>query len=146
MLRKDRTRHGGGVAMYVHDSLSHSLCPDFNEENLELIWCKIDPPFHASFLICCFYRSPSVSLSDSMELFLNNLDTVTGSKLEYIVIGDLNINCLEDTFNNRNEIQYLCDLFNISQLVKEPTRVTTTSKTLIDVILTSMPENHQNTY
>ena len=123
---------------------SGALLTDLSD-HLPYIWCKIDPPFHASFLICCFYRSPSVSLSESMELFLNNLDTVTGSKLEYIVIGDLNINCLEDTFNNRNEIQYLCDLFNISQLVKEPTRVTTTSKTLIDVILTSMPENHQNT-
>ena len=38
-------------------------------------------------------------------------------------------------------LQFLCSLYQLSQLVDEPTRVTETSSTLIDLILTNRPEN-----
>ncbi len=38
-------------------------------------------------------------------------------------------------------LRFLCSLYQLSQLVDEPTRVTETSSTLIDLILTNRPEN-----
>ena len=38
-------------------------------------------------------------------------------------------------------LQFLCSLYHIDQLINEPTRLTATSTTLIDFILTNKPEN-----
>ena len=37
-------------------------------------------------------------------------------------------------------LQFLCSMYQLSQLVDEPTRVTENSATLIDLILTNRPE------
>ena len=39
----------------------------------------------------------------------------------------------------------MCGLLNLSQLVSEPTRVTTTSLTLIDHVYSSFSEAHRQT-
>ena len=57
----------------------------------------------------------------------------------------VNINCNNIAWNETNHIKYLCSLFNMDQLIQEPTRVTPTSKTLIDLILMSMAPRHKNT-
>ena len=83
IVRKDRTRNGGGVAIYIRDSLTHTLCHGLNDTNLELNWCRISPKYCASFLLCCFYRSPSMSLCDSIDTFINNMNLVIGLNLEF---------------------------------------------------------------
>ena len=45
--------------------------------------------------------------------------------------------CLKKNASEGRDVLDLCELFNLDSLVKEPTRVTPTSKTLIDVILTN---------
>ena len=46
---------------------------------------------------------------------------------------------------SKNPVMYIESFFQLSQLVSQPTRVTTTSSTLLDIILTSMPESHVKT-
>ena len=38
-------------------------------------------------------------------------------------------------------LQFVCSLYQLSQLIDQPTRITEISKTLIDLILTNRPEN-----
>ena len=38
-------------------------------------------------------------------------------------------------------LQFLCSLYQLTQLIDEPTRITVISRTLIDLILTNRPEN-----
>ena len=59
-----------------------------------------------------------------------------------IILGDLNFDYKLDDSLNKNPIYNLEDLFELKQLITEPTRVTDTSSSTIDVILTSMPESH----
>ena len=55
-----------------------------------------------------------------------------------IILGDLNCNILDDTVDSRT-FKELCASFNLTQLVKEPTRITETKRSLIDVIMTIDP-------
>lgn len=51
-----------------------------------------------------------------------------------VILGDLNCNILDDTADSRT-LKDLCASFNLTQLVKEPTRITETKRSLIDVIM-----------
>ena len=137
LVRNDRSRHGGGVALYINESISFNLCTELYVDDLELVSCRINPEFQTSFLICCFYRSPSIPLALSMDMFYHNVELATSLKLDIIILGDLNINC--DTNNYvGNAVYNLCNLSNMEQIhvVTLPTRVTPASKTLIDVVIT----------
>ena len=53
LVRNDRSRRGGGVALYIHESISFSVCTELFVDDLELVWCKISPEFQTSFLLHC---------------------------------------------------------------------------------------------
>jgi hypothetical protein len=57
--------------------------------------------------------------------------------LEVILVGDLNCNLMDSCVSGRALSADFCVEFNLTQLVKEPTRVTDTSQTLIEVALTT---------
>lgn len=57
---------------------------------------------------------------------------------DIIILGDLNCNILDDTADSQT-LKELCASFNRTQLVKEPTRITETKRSLIDVIMTTDP-------
>ena len=58
-------------------------------------------------------------------------------------MGDLNCYMLLSSLNNVNTqaLVNITDIYNLKQLINEPTRVTPVSSTLIDVIFTSNPDN-----
>ena len=142
LIRKDRTGHGGGVAIYFCDYIKLSVCNDLNNVDLELIWCRISPPYHSSFLLCCFYRSPSLPIKTTMECFLDNVSLASSTKQEIIIIGDLNIDCYSKN-DKSNYIDIISNLYNMEQLITKPTRVTSSTSSLIDIILTTMSHKHQ---
>ena len=61
-----------------------------------------------------------------------------------IILGDFNCNMLpqNDSIRTNNWVDDLCTLYNLKQLITEPTRVTLYSNTIIDLILTSITEAH----
>ena len=74
------------------------------------------------------------------ESFVGKLDA---EGKEYYLMGDLNCNMLSSSLNNVNTqaLLNITDIYNLKQLINEPTRVTPVSSTLIDVIFTSHPDN-----
>lgn len=40
-IRKDRNRHGGGVAMYISDQLAYHSRMDLSIDGLEILWSEI---------------------------------------------------------------------------------------------------------
>ena len=58
--------------------------------------------------------------------------------VEVIIMGDFNLDLRMNT--NRKWLN-LIELFDLSQLISQPTRVTETSSTIIDHVYTSHPEN-----
>ena len=56
---------------------------------------------------------------------------------DILVAGDLNCDMLKLRSPEANALLDLCNSVNLTQLIKEPTRVTENSSTRIDVIMTS---------
>ena len=148
LYREDRTRNGGGVAVYISDSLKHSRRNDFPERALEIISIEAQPKGVRPFLVVAWYRPPT----EPVEIFTKlekNLDFFGRENKEILILGDTNCDLLKETspemdFNlsgNSLHMSNIYDLFGFRQMINEPTRETLDSPTLIDHVATNTPAN-----
>ena len=130
-IRKDRSdtiaKTGGGLLLYMRDTVKCMRRPEFKISKLETIWAEIELPNAKPFLLCTLYRPPSAR-NVWMDLFEEELSLTQTSGLEVILMGDFNID-LNLCTNTR--CLNLINLFDLTQLVTEPTRITQTSATCI---------------
>ena len=98
-----------------------------------------------------FYRPPNAN--NFLESFINDLKQIDFKKSEAYFLGDFNINILPNdkfalkenqsvTFRNFNspfvsKYKELCQAFSWKEIIQEPTRVTSTTSSLLDHILTN---------
>jgi hypothetical protein len=135
-IRNDRNRHGGGIAVYVKTFLLYEIIkiPDALSLRCESIWLKIKLK-NKVFILGCVYRQPRLpvgwwtDLSNVLEYLFNQYPNK-----DFIILGDFN----EDLLNpNLNHLRDIIAKFGCIQLVDKPTRITPTSKTLLDPIITN---------
>ena len=130
------------MLLYVHESLSFSERNDLLVANsLEMLSIEIVKPHNKSFLVSTWYRPPKLDdcLFNDFETFLRKCDI---EHLEVILIGDLNCDMLKHPQEaHTRKLNFLSSLYQHKQLINKPTRVTGTSATLIDLILTNNEEN-----
>ena len=65
----DHNRHGGGIVLYAHNSLSYKILLQGGPHNLEFLHLSVTATSVANkFCICLFYRplSPPVSIFDHL--------------------------------------------------------------------------------
>ena len=138
-IRKDRNRHGGGVLLYIKNSIPYTHL-QIQHPDLELIMaeCHIKSRLYT---LGVFYRPLSSSTTQISRLH-DILSLLRPQNLSNLVLcGDFNI---DQTGNASPLSKVLHDLsldFNISQVVQEPTRVTATTSSLIDLVLLSNPSS-----
>ena len=60
---------------------------------------------------------------------------------EVYILGDLNCNMFEPTLFSTRKLNEILELYQMHQLINNPTRVTEFTKSLMDVCITSNPEN-----
>ena len=141
VIRKDRTRHGGGVAIYINENLSYCLRDDLVPVDLEMLCIELKFQMSKPFLICTWYRPPNtdMSLLHKYEEFLTNADAEFN---ELIILGDLNCDYSVDLGCDTvsENLKFVNSLFNLEQMINEPTRITQSSRTLLDVVLTNYPD------
>ena len=141
LIRKDRSdtqnKAGGGVVLYYRNSLNCNRRREIEISNIETLWVELALPNSKPFLTCTLYRPPT-SKSEWIDLFEEELSIAQTTGLEIIVMGDFNLDQYTNT--NRKWLN-LIELFDLSQLISQPTRVTETSSTIIDHVYTSHPEN-----
>ena len=140
-IRKDRAdtidKTGGGLMLYIRNTVKCMRRPEFETSKLETIWAEVELPNAKPFLLCTLYRPPSAR-NVWMDLFEEELSIAQTSGLEVILMGDFNIDL--NVCSNTKWLN-LMNLFDLTQLVTEPTRITQTSATLIDHVYASNPEN-----
>ena len=141
LLRRDRNRHGGGVTIYVKNGMDYTVRSDLNSDTVECIWIEINVNKGQPILVCCMYRPPSAT-NEYYGQMLDLCEQAMSQDKDMLIIGDLNYNYKIDESLNNNPLHYMENLFLLSQLVEKHTRVTPSSSTLIDVILSSIPEKH----
>ena len=97
-----------------------------------------------SFLLAYTYRPPSSTQGWTAD-FEQVLEKLYTENMEIILIGDININLLDNSSSVRNWLQII-DSVNLIQLVETPTRVTATSSTPIDHAYSNRAENIVDIY
>ena len=135
-LDRRNNRRGGGVALYLLDGLKYTRRKDLEEES-ETIWIQVQL-CNTKFLIGCVYRAPDESL-EVFDYMDDVLRYATRNKLEVIILGDMNCDCLNTSLKQTVRLQEFFMVNELEQLIKEPSRVTCNTKTLIDVLITSTP-------
>lgn len=79
--------------------------------------------------------------------FYHNFDDLLKAlnhRSENMVLGDFNINWLDK--NCKQKLKTVMSKHKLHQIIKEPTRIPKTSKTLIDLIFTNKPDRMSKTY
>ncbi len=62
--------------------------------------------------------------------------------LEYFLLGDLNVDLTSTTASPiKNKLKEILDIYGIKQLINEPTRIMSSSRTLIDLCLINTPSH-----
>ena len=135
--RKDREgKSGGGILVYLSQSLNYKRRTDLEGE-IETIWLEISLPNSKPILYCSAYRPPSAPVA-WVDLFTKQIEHASCSGYEIIISGDMNINLMQDPPKYWSDA---LEMFNFTQVVSCPTRVTDNSGTLIDHIYTNRSEN-----
>ena len=136
-FRKDRSAHGGGLLAYVRADLPSRRRPDLATEIIESIVIETTVCDRKWAILCC-YRSPSLSDNICTNDFTLCMDKLHVHFDNIIVIGDLNYDLTVPT--KSKALKSVCDIFDLSSLVKKATCFTKTAPpSLIDVILTNRP-------
>jgi hypothetical protein len=72
-----------------------------------------------------------------IESFIDKLDR---EGREILVVGDLNCNMLDSLNSASKKLNDFLNVYQLSQLIVKPTRVTQTTSSLLDVCISSLPE------
>ena len=126
--------------MYIRQSLNYVNRQDLSShEDLEILTVEIKKPKSRPFLLTTWYRPPDskVEIFDKFESYLLKLDE---EDKESMIVGDTNCNLLPQTPDrNAEHLTFITETYQYIQLIDQPTRITTTTSTLIDHIFTNKP-------
>jgi len=152
--RKDRNRHGGGLLVYIKEELPSYRRIDLEPQTNEalVIQCKIG---NKNVVISNWYRPPNQD-ANAIECFLNEFCDVSNSLSAeghdvLLSCGDFNDRCTawdEDhiTSELHNRFRDCLTAQGLYQVVNECTRVTETSSSILDLIITDSPILVKHTY
>lgn len=141
-VRRDRdSGPGEGVLISFKVNLTAYLVTRWNCTDLEATWLNVTLRSQ-SFLIGCIYTRPP---QDSLFFnhFRNVLENIWLRRKNIILLGDFNSDMLKGS--NNTESQYgimlnrIISSFGLKNVMSCPSRITLTSKSLIDLIITSQP-------
>ena len=130
LVRPDRCRSGGGVAFYIRNVIDYKIRSDFSDPDLEFLCIQIQKPKAKPFLLSNWYRPPNspIELFDKFDVLLGKIEA---ENIESNILGDINCNMLAiSPTNETRHLIELCDLYQYTQLIKEPTRATSSSQSL----------------
>ena len=107
VYRKDRPSHGGGVLIYIKETLPHTYRPDLtNFNNTEVVWVRIDNKSPPSFYVSCVYN-PKADDENYYQCMLNNSENILANNKEIVILGDLNINYILDENLCKNQAHFI---------------------------------------
>ena len=143
VLRNDRKRDGGGVAMYLKKDAGFTykvrndlMSPELEIIAVEIMRCKAKP-----FIVISWYRPPDTEVKkfDNLECILDQIEC---ENKDVILMGDVNCDLLAQLPSCYTvKMTEMARNYHLNQLIDEPTRVTESSRTLIDHIYTSRIDN-----
>ena len=140
LIRLDRNRLGGGVLVYIHNSLTWEPVL-MGPNDLELMAISVSSPDHpCKHCISVLYRPPSsaVTFFDNLCTAIQSISPILFSN--FVLIGDFNINFCTRDHPYFCKLNAVLELFSLSQVVSAPTHTAPSGDaSLIDLALVSDP-------
>jgi hypothetical protein len=139
LTRLDRDfKNGGGIAVYTKNYISLKVnrdlsAPSSGDGEIEQLWLECKFSKACPLLLGCIYRPPE-STSDQFEKLYLNVEHAVINYKNIAIIGDLNCDLLRADYSHTKLLIRLFETHHLTQLIKQPTRITNNSGTLIDVI------------
>ena len=123
-----------GLLMYIQNDIPFKVL-DFANTNIESLWIEVRTSCKSSssIVIGFLYRHPKCT-SKWFDDFCELMDSVWLLGKEILLLGDFNIDLLNV---NHSNWQNITRSYNLSQCITRPTRITHSSRTLIDHIYSS---------
>lgn len=135
--RKDEQR-GGGTAIYYKSKFIARPRTDLDSEGLESVWLEITFPNKSKVFISSLCRPPNVAVKDFNPKVESLLDYACSEEKEAIILGDLNCDLSAKKLSSETkELSKLFNIYQFSQIIKDPTRIAERSSTLIDLAFTT---------
>ena len=108
-------------------------------KEFEAVWIEIKNKGHKNIIVSCIYRHHHSYNIDDFSMYLNKcLTKLNKESKEVYIAGDFNIDLLKYEINIKyREFYNLMTSNGFLPLIIQPTRITDTSKTLIDNIYTN---------
>ena len=126
MFRSDRIGHGGGVAIYIKNSIKGRIkCFNNVSESVEYLFIEVACNCN-KILLGCVYRPRN---NIDMTAFFEQSENLFIQYDEIIITGDFNCNCLSD--KSLVTLMGCCGLDPVN--LTTPTHFTTSSSTLLDM-------------
>ncbi len=143
IFRTDHRAKGGGVAIYVKNSLLATVHLSKSvPKQFELLVLKIELSQNCVLTVAGCYR-PHSAPKDTLSSLSDCLSSMKYTELA--LMGDLNWDWLTPA---SDLIKSFCDLANLTQIIDSPTRPNPKhpeKSTLLDLFLTNMPQKYKAT-
>lgn len=129
-------RRGGGIAILIDKTRKDcDVVDEFSIVNTDFEMLTI---INNSIAFVAVYRPPQGDIHVFLNILENLFSYVNDHKYNMILGGDVNIDLLVHS-SPKQEFLYILDLYGMQNVIESPTRVTSTSSTLLDVFVTSFP-------
>ena len=130
--------------MYILNHLSYKPRNDlsiYKPTELESSFIEIFNPKRSNIIIGCIYRHPNMDLDEFNDNYLNTLlDKISKENKSVFLLGDFNVDLLKyDKHATTNEFLDSLSSHMFLPHIVQPTRISTTSKTLSDNIFSNIP-------
>ena len=132
----------GGTGIYINKSILYKrrLDLEFGVEGCETTFVEVDSGNHCrNTIVAVIYRHPL----ENHQQFFQEMELVVQkivSKYNIVFLGDINIDVSSSNCDgNGKKYQDLLLSLNLKNLISKPTRITTSSETIIDHVITNIP-------
>ena len=139
MLRNDRTRGGGGIVMFIRSNVPFMRAKKLeNLTGIETLAVRVKLA-KSWMTVVGLYRPPSLIKSIWRPELQNILETATMNSESVFCLGDFNCDMLDLNRPPKDgrDLADIMDIFDFENLIHEATRVTKTSESLLDLIITN---------
>ena len=142
MYRVDRNIYGGGLMVFIRNDICFHVITRFNIDMSSfrtesmILKVKINKSW---FAVVGIYRPPNIPKSQWKLELSAIFEAATAISNDAIFLGDFNCDMLEPNKPpmDGRDLCDLLDIYNLKNLITTPTRITETTRTLLDLILTS---------
>ena len=126
----------GGIIIWVKNDIAYKRRKDLEDKNIEMVWLEVRAG-NNKFLLCSLYRANSNTDFTFWDRLQDNIDNISCRHSNKIMmIGDLNADL---STPHGAKMKHFTECNDLTIHVNTPTRITSTSATILDQIISNFP-------